>query len=97
MTLPLPMYNKVKNNYCICYLHNSIEQLKRLIDVRKELETKYNPINIYICCKDNLFDIIKNNKNTFKYSELKNNQNEFAHIFNLKFNDTIDDFIKENL
>jgi len=89
-------YSKIANNYCICYFGISDEYLLQLKNLKPILEREFPDLVIYIGCKDDKIEFLKECNHVLKISELKIRKNDFAHISELRCNGSthpIEDFI----
>lgn len=85
MAIDLKLYSKIKDKYCITYLGSCDEYLIQLKLLRPLLEAKYPGLEIYICSKNNSYDLIADEPKTLKYSDLKEHQNQFAYVRNISY------------
>ena len=93
--IPLPLYAKIKDCYCISYLGNLDNVLLDLKKARPIIEKELPGIQIYICCNDDKIDLFKNEKNIILKSEIENRINELAYYRELK-NEKVTDILEES-
>lgn len=73
-------YISVKNKVCLLYLGYYEWILNDLI----KYQQKHNEMELYICSRDNMFDIISSQDKTLKYSEY--NTENYAYTYEIKYN-----------
>jgi hypothetical protein len=83
MGMPLPDYTKIKDNCCISYLGYASEYMVQLNCLLPYLEAALPGLNIYLCCRDDIYHWFDNPK-TFPLSEFEEKKNMFAHVKQLK-------------
>jgi len=88
MTLPLPLYAKIKDRYCVAYFGNRDEVIQKLIKARPSIEKELPGIHVYICCNNEKSDLLKDVPNSFLRSELEIKRNEVVYFRELE--DTAD-------
>jgi hypothetical protein len=83
--IPLPEYAKIKDNYCIAYFGYSKEYLVQLRLLRPYIEEAFPGIQIYLCCKDDLTYLFKDEPRTLDKSTLMGNKKQFAYIREISY------------
>ena len=78
--IPLPEYVKIKDNYCIAYFGFSKEYLVQLRLLRPCMEAAFPGIQIYLCSRDDLTYLFKDEPRTLNKSTLMDNKKQFAYI-----------------
>ena len=94
--VPLPLYNKIKNRYCIGYFGNSPEILLDLKVARPIIEKALPGIEIYISCADEKADLLLKETEIILRSELTEKIKEIACFRELTENETIIDLMDES-
>ena len=96
MSFSFSDYTKIKNNYCCCYLGDTLEYIVQLKLLRPSIEKQLKSINIFICCKDSHMYLLENEKNVIPISEM--DKSKFGYIREFKFtgNHPILEFITES-
>jgi hypothetical protein len=84
MTVPLPYYVKIKDRYCVAYFGNAQEYLFQLVLLRGNVERELPGIQVYIACKDELFDLIREHDRTLTWSQMRESVKSFAYIRELR-------------
>jgi hypothetical protein len=83
MAVVLPHYAKIKDRYCIGYFGRSNEYLVQLLLLRPNIEKELPGIQVYIACMDEVFHLLDGHPNVLTYSQLRENELNFAYIRNL--------------
>jgi len=83
MAVVLPHYAKIKDRYCIGYFGRSNEYLVQLLLLRPNIEKELPGIQIYIACMDEVFHLLDGHPHVLTYSQLRENELNFAYIRNL--------------
>lgn len=86
MTVPFPEYAKIKNKYCLCYFGPNRDYVKQLKYVRPLMEKELPGTLIYLCCRDDFFNIFEGEDYTLPMSEIQKRKKEFAYIRELTYN-----------
>ncbi len=91
-------YAKVKNNYCLCYFGYSDEYLVQLRLLKPVLERHFPGITLCFGCKDDKTHLLCGCDPILKISEIKINRHNFAHIREIRLQDThpIEDLLVES-
>ena len=76
----LEHYASIKNNYCIGYFGNANEHLIQLKLLRPFMERKFPGLNIYLGCKDESMEYLRDCDNVIPISEMRKRKTEFASI-----------------
>ena len=87
--IPLPEYVKIKDNYCIAYFGFSKEYLVQLRLLRPCMEAAFPGIQIYLCSRDDLTYLFKDEPRTLNKSTLMDNKKQFAYIREISYKNTI--------
>lgn len=82
----LPNYQKIHKNYCISYFGDNFIYPIILSNLRKELETIYEKLNIFYCYKGIIYEKFKNKKNVININFVENNKDHFGYNYELKEN-----------
>jgi hypothetical protein len=78
MTFPLSQYVLIKNRYCLSYFGDDKNVVNFLLHARKQIESHYSGVQVYILVKDKLKPIGK--KNIITESGMTNYVNKLACI-----------------
>ena len=81
-------YCKIKNNYCICYFGASKEYLTILKILRPSIEKHFNGLNLYIGHLKSDAYLLENESNLLCDIDIKSNRHNFAHIYELTYDNT---------
>ena len=90
--IPLPLYAKIKDNYCIGYFGESQEIIDDLIKARPIIEKELPGLRLYICCAD---EKELKEERMFAKSELASKIKEFAYFREI-VDETAMDLLKES-
>jgi predicted RNA-binding protein len=80
MSIPLPQYAKIKDNYCIAYFGNNKEYLIQLKLLRPYMESTFPGIQIYLSCKEDSIYLLKDEERIILRDKLKENKHLFGYI-----------------
>ena len=83
--IPLPEYAKIKDNFCIAYYGYNKEYLVQLRLLRSTIEEAFPGIKIYLCSRDELTYLFKQEPRTLSKSELWTNKNQFAYVREISY------------
>jgi hypothetical protein len=98
MGLPLPLYAKIKDRYCLLYLGFSWEYVVQLSCFLPLIEESLPGLDLHICCRDEVFHHF-NNPKIFPHAEFAEKKEDFAHVRELKCNmdsHPVEDLLKES-
>ena len=93
--IPLPLYAKIKDRYCIGYFGDSDNVIRQLKKARPLIEKELPGIQVYICCNDEKVNILKNEDRVVPRSTLEVVAKEVAY-FREMVNETVTDLLDES-
>lgn len=93
--IPLPLYAKIKDRYCIGYFGKSEDTLLDLKKARPVIEKELPGIQVYICCDDEKADLLSGEDRVFLKSELQDKIKEIAY-FREMLEETVIDLLEES-
>ena len=88
MTFRFDRYIKIKDTCCICYFGHNPEYVVQLNLIRPYLEKNFVGLTFFLSCRDELFEIIENDKNVIKKLDLYANKKDFGFIKEILIDDT---------
>lgn len=74
----MPLYAKIKDNYCVAYFGNCNEYLVQLRALRPFMEQAFPGVKVFIAHKEEVTYIFKNHSQTLTREQLE--KNNFAYI-----------------
>lgn len=78
--MPLPLYAKIKDRYCIGYFGQSEKTLADLKKARPLIEKELPGIQIYICCEDEMASLLSGEERIILRSQLQEKVKEIAYF-----------------
>jgi hypothetical protein len=93
MHLPLSIYAKVIDNYCLSYEGNTEDFVLRMKMARTHLSSLYPDLHIFLCVKDKLLHVLDGEPNVFPSSAMREKSDEMAVIYDLN-NETLNELTK---
>lgn len=81
-------YCEIKNNYCICYFGASKEYIVILKALRPIIERYFSGLNLYIGHLKSDEHLLENEPNLLCDLDIKSNRHNFAHIYELIYDNT---------
>jgi hypothetical protein len=84
MPVSLPVYAKIKDNYCISYYGNNREYLLQLKVLRPIMESMLPGIKVYISCKEESIYLLKGEDRVIPRNQLQ--KDDFAYVRELVCN-----------
>lgn len=80
MPTPLPIYAKIKDNYCLAYFGNNKEILIQLKLLRPFMEDTFPGVKIFIACREDALYLLQDEERILTKNELKDSKNMFGYI-----------------
>ena len=80
MTLPLPDYDKIKDNYCISYFGNNKEHLIQLKLLRPMMEKTFPGVNVYLSCRNEHLYLLEGEPRIISKTELNDKKHLFGYV-----------------
>lgn len=96
MTLPLFEYVSIKNNYCIGYLGEDQSLILDVIKSRHFIEKAFPELQVFIVCKDEMHNLVINNKNIILESNIPKFTGKIAYFRNLEEKDDLIKLLEES-
>ena len=93
--IPLPLYAKIKDRYCIGYFGQTTETLLDLKKARPFIEKELPGIKVYICCNDEKASVLDGEDCIILRSELETRLKEVAYFREL-IEETVIDLLEES-
>ena len=99
MTLPLPDYDKIKDNYCISYFGNNKEHLVQLKLLRPIMEKTFPGVKVYLSCRDEHLYLLEGEERIISKTELDDKKHLFGYVRDLLCDmesHPVEEFMKES-
>ena len=93
--IPLPLYAKIKDRYCIGYFGQSHDILSDLKKARSIIEKELPGIQVYICCNDEKAGMLSGEDRVILKSQLPEKIKELAYFREL-IDETVIDLLEES-
>lgn len=93
--IPLPLYAKIKDRYCIGYFGQSENILLDLKKARPIIEKELPGIQVYICCEDEKADVLVGEDRVILRSTLPEKIKEIAYFRELT-EEKVTDLLEES-
>ena len=99
MTLPLPDYDKIKDNYCISYFGNNKEHLIQLKLLRPIMEKTFPGVKVYLSCRNEHLYLLEGEERIISKTELSDKKHLFGYVRELLCDmesHPVEEFMKES-
>lgn len=96
MAVPLFEYLSIKDKYCIGYLGTDKSLMTELLKAKHIIEKEFIGLQIFIACKDEMRDLVKENTNIIFESNLPDFKGKFAYFRNLEEKADLIKFLEES-
>ena len=84
--IPLSKYKKIKNKLCVAYFGPTDDFVNQLLEARPHIEMELPGLDLYVACRDEVFERLHTTDRLLSYSQLRDGKDEFAYVRELRSN-----------